>query len=132
MRIPIQVSNESREPIYYQVETQIKTLIVGGKLPPGTPLPSIRALASDLGCSVITTRRAYQNLEMNGFIQTIQGKGTFVREIKNNQISQSRQQILHDAFEKVVQQGKQMGCSSEELNVIFSNIVNKTFNNGGL
>lgn len=75
MKIPIQISDESREPIYHQIENQLRTLIAGGQLPPGTPLPSIRALASELGCSVITTRRVYQNLEMSGFIKTVPGEG---------------------------------------------------------
>ncbi|SET53707.1 GntR family transcriptional regulator [Salinibacillus kushneri] len=131
MRIPIQVSEENREPIYHQVETQIKALIVGGKLPPGTPLPSIRALASDLGCSVITTRRTYQNLQADGFIQTIQGKGTFVREMESTRMEKTKQKVVYEAFEKAIQQGKQVGFSKEDMKAIFSTIIKKNFTNGG-
>lgn len=127
MKIPIHVSDESREPIYHQVETQIKTLIVSGQLHPETPLPSIRALASDLGCSVITTRRAYQNLEVAGFIKTVQGKGTFVREVKNEHMEETKQKVVHDAFEKAVEQGIQVGCSEEEINHISSDVMKKNF-----
>ncbi|SHG33718.1 GntR family transcriptional regulator [Ornithinibacillus halophilus] len=127
MKIPIHISEESREPIYHQVETQIKTLIVGGQLPPGTSLPSIRALASDLGCSVITTRRAYQNLEASGFIKTAQGKGTFVNETKNMNIEEAKDKIAYDALEKAIEQGIQVGCTEEEIRTIFREIMKNNF-----
>ncbi|MRG86748.1 GntR family transcriptional regulator [Salinibacillus xinjiangensis] len=131
MKIPIHISEESREPIYHQVETQIKTLIVSGQLPPGTSLPSIRALAGDLGCSVITTRRAYQNLEANGFIKTAQGKGTFVNDVENRKIEDTKEKLAYDAFKKAVEHGIQVGCSEEEINTIFNNIMREYFKNGG-
>lgn len=81
MELPIKLSEQSREPIYHQIEHQIKALIASGQLEAGTSLPSIRALSKDLEVSVITTRRAYQNLEYEGFIKTLQGKGTFVADI---------------------------------------------------
>ncbi|TCT23408.1 GntR family transcriptional regulator [Melghiribacillus thermohalophilus] len=127
MKIPIQISDESREPIYHQIENQLRTLIAGGQLPPGTPLPSIRALASELGCSVITTRRVYQNLEMSGFIKTVQGKGTFVREIDHEQLQKTKQKVIYDAFEKAIEQGVQLGCTEEELKSIFEELVRKNF-----
>ena len=127
MRIPIHISEESREPLYHQVETQIKIMIAAGQLPPGTPLPSIRALAKDLSCSVITTRRAYQNLEAGGYIKTVQGKGTFVREMETNTIEETKQKVIHEAMEKAVEQGIQVGCSKEELHLIFAEIMKKYF-----
>jgi len=123
MKLPIRVSEESREPIYHQIETQIKALIVGGQIPPGTPLPSIRILASDLACSVITTRKAYQNLENGGFIKTVQGKGTFVNEIESETIDRTKKKVLHDGFQKVLVQGKQLGFSEEELRSIFNDVL---------
>lgn len=123
MKIPIHISEDSREPIYHQVETQIKTLIVGGQLPPGTSLPSIRALASDLGCSVITTRRAYQDLENGGFIKTVQGKGTFVRKMENIAREETKKKVVYDTFEKAIEQGIQLGCSEEEMSAIFTDII---------
>ena len=75
----IVVSNHSGVPIYEQIFTQIRELILTGELKDGEALPSIRQLARDLRISVITTTRAYSELEQNGFIATMQGKGCFVR-----------------------------------------------------
>ena len=72
------LSNTSSKPIYEQISTQIKNAILSGELTTGQALPSIRSLASDLHVSVITTKRAYSDLEALGFIETRQGKGSFV------------------------------------------------------
>lgn len=72
------ISNASSEPIYGQIAAQIKGAILSGELAPGDSLPSIRAFANDLRVSVITTKRAYADLEEAGFIDTVQGKGSFV------------------------------------------------------
>lgn len=72
------ISNSSDKPIYEQISTQIKNAILSGELATGQVLPSIRSLASDLHVSVITTKRAYSDLEALGFIETRQGKGSFV------------------------------------------------------
>ena len=76
--IDLIISNASGQPIYEQIVRQIKGAITTGKLPPGEPLPSIRALAKDLKISVITTKRAYDELEADGLIDTVAGKGCFV------------------------------------------------------
>ncbi|ARK30420.1 GntR family transcriptional regulator [Halalkalibacter krulwichiae] len=123
MKLPIRVSEESREPIYHQIESQIKALIVGGQLSPGTSLPSIRALATELGCSVITTRRAYQNLEIKGFIKTAQGKGTFVREVEDTVQKETKHKAAYDAFRKAISQAEQLGCSREEMQMIFQQLM---------
>ncbi len=78
--INIILSNSGGKPIYDQIYTQIKGLIVSGELKAGEPLPSIRALAKDLRISVITTKRAYDELEREGFIYTVAAKGCFVAE----------------------------------------------------
>ena len=91
------ISNSSNRPIYEQITTQIKDLILTGELQPGQKLPSIRALANGLRISAITTKRAYTDLEAQGFIETVQGKGSFVtggnvellREERRRQIEQS-------------------------------------------
>lgn len=76
--IDILISNSSPLPIYEQIETQMKQQIISGQLPAGQLLPSMRALAKNLQISIITTKRAYEELERDGFIQTVQGKGSFV------------------------------------------------------
>lgn len=72
------ISNSSGKPIYEQIASQIKNLIITGQLQPGEALPSMRLLARELRISVITTKRAYNDLEEEGFIETIPGKGSFV------------------------------------------------------
>ena len=74
------IRNVNNQPIYDQIYSQIKAQIIAGRLRPGEALPSIRALAKDLKISVITTKRAYDELEAEGFIDTVAGKGCFVAE----------------------------------------------------
>ena len=81
----ILIDNKSGAPIYDQIFTQIKGHILSGELKPDEALPSIRALAKDLRISVITTKRAYEELERSGFIYTIPGKGSFV-SAKNTEL----------------------------------------------
>ena len=76
----IYLSNSGQEPIYAQITRQIKQQILSGALRPGDALPSIRLLARELRISVITTKRAYEDLERDGFILTQQGRGSFVAE----------------------------------------------------
>ena len=76
----ILISNSTGKPIYEQIVTQIKNLIIAGELKEGDVLPSIRTLAKELRISVITTKRAYEELESEGFIHTMQGKGSFVAD----------------------------------------------------
>lgn len=103
MKLPIKLSQNSREPIYHQIEEQLKAIIAGGHLSAGTPLPSIRVLAKDLEISVITTRRAYQNLENDGFIKTMQGKGTFVEDISEQLKEEVKLSSVYESFEKAVE-----------------------------
>ena len=79
------ISNASDKPIYDQISHQIKTAILSGELSSGQALPSIRALAKDLRVSVITTKRAYEELEKGGYLHTVPGKGCYVAE-KNTQL----------------------------------------------
>ncbi|MDR0817860.1 MAG: GntR family transcriptional regulator [Clostridiales Family XIII bacterium] len=74
------ISNSSGKPIYEQIASQIKTLIINGTLHQGGTLPSMRVLAKELRISVITTKRAYEELERDGFIETVTGRGSFVAE----------------------------------------------------
>ena len=99
------ISNSSNRPIYEQITTQIKELILTGELQPGQKLPSIRALANGLRISAITTKRAYTDLEAQGFIETVQGKGSFVtggnvellREERRRQVEQRLMRLVDDA-----------------------------------
>lgn len=120
MKLPIEVSESSKEPIYHQIETQLKSLIVSGQLAPGTMLPSIRKLASDLSCSVITTRRAYQNLENSGFIKTIQGKGTFVSHIGEQEMDDTRREVAYAILQRAVKDLRKLDIPAEEAQQMFA------------
>lgn len=123
MKLPIRLSKDSREPMYHQVEKQLKALIAGGHLSAGTALPSIRILAKDLEISVITTRRAYQNLEMSGFIKTIQGKGTFVAEVQDSLKIDVKETAVYQAFEKAIDTSFQYDYTFEQIETIFNNVL---------
>lgn len=119
LHLPLALSLEDPEPMYRQIETQLRELIVRGQLPPGTPLPTIRALAQDLACSVITTRRAYQDLETAGLIRTRQGVGTVVAEVGEAALRDHRLTGVLAAFGEAVAGGLRLGYTADELRAIF-------------
>ncbi|WP_373894141.1 GntR family transcriptional regulator [Virgibacillus natechei] len=123
MELPIRLSKDSREPIYHQIEKQLKALIAGGHLPTGTPLPSIRVLSKDLEISVITIRRAYQNLEYQGFIRTTQGKGTFVAEIEDSLKQQVKISSVYETIEKAVETAINYDYTVEQIEEIFHEVL---------
>lgn len=123
MKLPIRLSKDSREPMYHQLEKQLKALIAGGHLSAGTPLPSIRILAKDLEISVITTRRAYQNLESSGFISTVQGKGTFVAEIQESLKREVKEAAVYQAFEKAIDTSFKHDYTFEQIEDLFSAVL---------
>lgn len=125
MELPIFLSDSSRVPIYHQIEEQIKAMIASGQLPAGTVLPSIRALSKDLKISVITTRRAYQNLEFQGFIKTTQGKGTFVAEIEEKMKQEVKIAEVDHAFEQAIETALRHDYSIEQIEEIFRQTLSK-------
>lgn len=129
MKLPIQLSKESREPIYHQIEQQIKTLIASGQLKAGTSLPSIRALSKDLEVSVITTRRVYQNLEMAGFIQTVQGKGTFVADVDGTLKNEVKESSVIQAFEQAIDIALHYNYTVKQLEEMFRDILGRKTGN---
>lgn len=113
------ISNASGSPIYEQIYIQIKNSIISGELGAGAALPSIRALAKDLRISVITTKRAYDELEKDGFIHTVAGKGCYVAE-KNTQIV--REEYLRQIEEHmrlILSLAPACGLEGEELLEMF-------------
>ncbi|WP_099159255.1 GntR family transcriptional regulator [Virgibacillus ndiopensis] len=123
MELPIRLSKDSREPIYHQIVNQLKALIAGGQLVAGTPLPSIRVLSKDLEISIITTRRAYQDLEHQGFIRTSQGKGTFVAEIEDATKQQVKISSVYQTIEKAVDTAVQYDYSLDQIEEIFQEVI---------
>ncbi|SET50847.1 transcriptional regulator, GntR family [Oceanobacillus limi] len=124
MELPIRLSQDSREPIYHQIEHQLKALIAGGNLRAGTSLPSIRSLSKDLEVSVITTRRAYQNLEAQGFIKTLQGKGTFVAEIEDSLKKQVKESTVRNTLERAVETALSYEYTASQVEELFQEIMN--------
>jgi len=125
VRIPLHLSLDDPQPMYRQIESQLRDFILGGQLKPGTKLPTIRALAGDLSCSVITTRRAYQDLEGEGFIRTRQGMGTLVAEIPEEKMSAYRREAVDGAFREAVRAGRRAGLTEEELRDILEETLQR-------
>jgi GntR family transcriptional regulator len=124
-RIPIRLSMDDPEPMYRQIESQLRDFILSGQVPAGTKLPSVRALAKELACSVITTRRAYQDLEGEGFIRTRQGMGTVVAEIAAENMSRHRREPVETAFEEAIRAGRRASFPEEELREIFEETLER-------
>ncbi|WP_375104679.1 GntR family transcriptional regulator [Paenibacillus sp. RS8] len=123
MWIPVQINENSAEPLYHQIETQLRSLIISGVITEGTLLPSIREFAGDLKCSVITVRRVYQDLENEGLLRTRQGTGTFVSHVGASAMEEYKREAISKALESAVDIGKSVHCSKEELEEIFQEIV---------
>ncbi len=119
----ILISNKSGVPIYEQIKIQIKEEIMSGELSENELLPSIRQLAKDLGISVITTTRAYNDLEVEGFIATMQGKGTYVLPKDNEMVREQYLKRIEEAFNSAIENGKLANISNEELLMIFENLM---------
>jgi GntR family transcriptional regulator len=110
------ISNASNEPIYNQISNQIKAEIIKDELKEGELLPSIRGLAKDLQISVITTKRAYEELEKEGFIQTVPGKGSYVA-VHNIEFKREKKlKIIEEKLSQIVDESKLLGFSYEEIN----------------
>lgn len=117
--IPVHIDENRPEPLYHQVEVQLRGLILSGRLAEGTLLPSIREFAADLRCSAITVRRVYQDLENEGLLRTRQGTGTFVAGIDQSARDEFRLERVVEAFERAVETGLQLQCSREEMERIW-------------
>ena len=114
MHSALSVSQADRRPMYLQIMEQIRHRIAIGDWPPGQEIPSIRALAVEVGVSVITVKRAYLELEREGVIVTRQGKGSFVSEAVDLAAS-LRHQELDEHLSAAAAIGRQLGLTSEEL-----------------
>ncbi|HAF26360.1 MAG TPA: GntR family transcriptional regulator [Lachnospiraceae bacterium] len=117
------ISNTSEAPIYEQIKEQVKSQIMTGELAAGDVLPSMRVLAKELKISVITTKRAYEDLERDGFIETVVGKGSFVKGVNNEIMKESMLFAIEEALEKAVDKavlGKvSLGEMEEMLEIIY-------------
>lgn len=109
------ISNSVGEPIYEQITKQIKNLIFSGELCAGDSLPSIRNLAQELKISVITTKRAYEELEHEGFIETIPGKGSYIAGQNKELLKEKRIKLIEDKLLDAVEESRLIGLSLDDL-----------------
>ncbi len=111
----IVVANSSPDPIYEQIIKQIRTQIINGEMEEGEGLPSIRKLAQELNISVITTKRAYEDLEREGFIDTVVGKGSFVAAQNKEFLREKRMKIVEEKLVEAISEAKLVGLGADEL-----------------
>ncbi len=112
--INIIVSNSSEKPLYRQIIDQFRSGILGGEIAPGQPLPSIRALAADLSISVITTKRAYDDLEAEGLLEIIPGRGCFAAG-DNHILRERRLKIMEEQIIELLRQADYLEVPIDEL-----------------
>ncbi len=116
------IDNKSGAPIYDQIYSQIKAAIIGGELKEDEMLPSIRSLAKDLRISVVTTKRAYDELEREGFIYTVAAKGCFVAPKNLELLREESLRQIEQHMEKIFKIAAALRLSQEEIIEMFRNI----------
>jgi GntR family transcriptional regulator len=126
----ILISNSSKEPIYEQIKRQIKESILKGELNEGDLLPSIRQLAKDLHISVITTKRVYDDLENEGYLVTVVGKGTFVAGQNREFLREMRLRWIEEKLAEVVKESRSLGIALPELVEMLELLYEDPPNNG--
>lgn len=122
MTMRIVLSYQSSIPIYEQIKEQIKASILSGELAEGMQLPSIRQLARDLKVSVITTTRAYSDLELEGFLQTVPGKGSYVKGIDSDLVKAKYLNETKDVLASAIKLGKMAGLTLEDLHKLLDEL----------
>lgn len=109
------ITNNSDKPIYDQIKEQIKEMILSGELKEGDALPSMRLLAKELRISIITTKRAYEELERDGYIESYTGKGSFVKGINHDVVREGVLYEIEELFEVAVGKARLAKLSYKEL-----------------
>ena len=120
----ILISSTADKPIYQQIYEQISSQIFKGELAPGTMLPSIRTLAKELRISIITIKKALEELEKDNLIYKVAGKGTFVSETTKKDLTSKRDELVIAQLEKDLAYSKKLGITKETL----LNLIDKKFN----
>ena len=120
----ITISSSSGDPIYLQIVNQIKAMIMSGELAPGEALPSMRNLAMQMRISLITTKRAYEELERDGFIETYTGKGSFVKAQNPEFLREENLRQAEELLTKAVEKAKMSGIGIDELKELLEMIYN--------
>ena len=111
----IVISSNTSKPIYEQITSQIKALIMRGELQTGDPIPSMRAMAKSLHVSVITVQKAYEDLQRDGFIETTVGRGSFVSASNRDFIQEEQQREAESHLQEAAEIGRTSGISLDKL-----------------
>ncbi len=111
----IVIKSQGTMAIYEQIVNQLKNGIIAGELKPGEAMPSIRRLASDLEVSVITTKRAYEELEKEGLIRSVSGKGFYVCESNQDYLREKQLMMLEKHMNEMLEECRQAGLSQEDV-----------------
>ncbi|WP_071027192.1 GntR family transcriptional regulator [Peptoniphilus raoultii] len=117
------ISNKIDKPIYQQINDQIKIQIIKGILKKDEALPGMRSLASDLKVSLITTKRAYKDLEEEGYIYTVPGKGSFVAPLNKDYVYEEALKKIEDYFEEAIIAARSINLSKNEILEILENLL---------
>ena len=117
------INHSSMEPIYEQLSRQFRALISTGQMKEGEPLPSVRVLAKELRISALTVKKAYDDLEQEGFITTVHGKGSFVSSACQELFLEQQKQEVENLLEQAVRKGRSLGLSNQELTDTFELIL---------
>ena len=126
--LDIIISNADTRPIYEQIYAQIKDAILAGALKEGDVLPSIRALAKDLRISVITTKRAYDELERDGFVYTVAGKGCYVAPMDTALVREQQLREIEAHIRKILELARPLSLSQADIFELFSLIAEEGLN----
>ena len=117
------INSSSMVPIYEQIMDQIKAQITAGDLRENDILPSVRTLAKDLKISALTVKKAYDNLEQDGFTVTVHGKGTYVAAANMERMLEEQRREVEEGLEKAVEKGRRCGMNDEEIRELFELIM---------
>ena len=119
----IMINNSLMTPIYEQIVDQVKALIRSGELKENDNLPSVRALAKELKISALTVKKAYDNLEAEGFTVTVHGKGTYVAATNTDLLLEDQKKEVETDLEMAIQKGRRCGLSDEDIRTLFDLIM---------
>ena len=117
------INNSSMTPIYEQIVSQMKSQIMSGEKKEGDMLPSVRVLAKDLRVSALTVKKAYDELEREGFVSTVHGKGTFVTSANQELMLEEKKKEVEADLEMAIRKGRSCGMSDEEIGELFQIIM---------
>ena len=119
----IMINNSLMTPIYEQIVDQVKALIRSGELKENDNLPSVRALAKELKISALTVKKAYDNLEAEGFTVTVHGKGTYVAATNTDLLLEEQKKEVETDLEMAIQKGRRCGLRDEDIRTLFDLIM---------